>query len=460
VSKLSLVWCCLFALSSYSHLTSATESWSLQKQLPQWLSVKIDHRTRYENYDNAFKKNTDGGEQALSFRTTVLVEANYESFSIGAEVIDSRIALEGSNTSVNTTLVNEIDLAQAYLAWHSDSLLGNGLDFNIKAGRQTMDVGSRRLVARNRFRNTLNNFTGIDTIISQPNDWQWRNFVVLPVSRLPNDQASLKAGRAEFDQESFSRIFAGSFFSIKKLPLNSSAELYLYYLNEEDSKDTATKNRRLFTPGFRWFKKAAPKQFDFEIEAVVQSGTSHSTASATDQIRLNHFAYFGHLALGYSFDLPWQPQLILQYDYASGDRNPNDGDNNRFDTLYGARRFEYGPTGIWGAFARSNINTPGIRLKFKPSQNLTGFVAHRAHWLTESKDGWVGGGLRDKTAQSGNYIGQLLEMRLRWKIIPNHMTLETGWAHLFKGDFAENTPDSPSNNNDSDYFYFQTSLSF
>lgn len=462
MSKLNLAWCCLFALSSYSNLTSATESWSLQKQLqfPQWLTLKIDHRTRYEGYDNAFKKNTDGGDQVLAFRTTVFMGIKYDDFRLGTEFIDSSIALEGSNTPVNTTLVNQTDLVQAYLAWQSDNLLGSGLNFNLKAGRQTMDVGSRRLVARNRFRNTLNNFTGINTIISQPNHWQWRNFVVLPVSRLPNDQVSLKAGRTVFDQESFSRIFAGSFFSIKKLPLNSIAELYLYYLNEEDTADTRTKNRKLFTPGFRWFKKAEPKQFDFEIEVVVQSGTSYATASATDQNRLDHFAYFGHLALGYSFDLPWQPQLILQYDYASGDRNPNDGNNNRFETLYGARRFEYGPTGIWGGFARGNINTPGIRLKFKPGQNLTGFIAHRAHWLAESKDSWAGGGLRDKTAQSGSHIGQLLEMRLRWKIMPKLMILETGWAHLFKGDFAKNATDSPSNENDSDYFYFQTSVRF
>lgn len=154
---------------------------------------------------------------------------NYENFRLGAEFIDSRITLEGSNTPVNTTLVNQTDLAQAYLAWLSDDLLGNGLSLSLKAGRQTMDIGSRRLVARNRFRNTLNNFTGIDTIISRPNHWQWRNFVVLPVSCLPNDQASLRAGRTEFDQESFSRVFAGSFFSIRKLPLNSTAELYLFY---------------------------------------------------------------------------------------------------------------------------------------------------------------------------------------------------------------------------------------
>ena len=242
------------------------------------------------------------------------------------------------------------------------------------------------------------------------------------------------------------------------MPLNSTAELYLYYLNEEDSEDTLTKNRKLFSSGFRWFKKAQPKQFDFEIEAVVQRGSSYATTSTTDKNHLDHFAYFGHLALGYSFDFPWQPQLILQYDYASGDRNPRDDNNNRFETLYGARRFEYGPTGIWGSFARGNINTPGIRLKIKPSQNLSGFIAHRAHWLVESKDSWIGGGLRDKTGQSGSFIGQQTEVRLRWKVMPKLMTLEAGWAHLFKGDFAKNATNSSDNKNDSEYFYFQTSL--
>jgi len=213
VNKLSLVGCCILALSSYSNLTSATENWKLQKQLqfPQWLSVKIDHRTRYEGYDNTFTKNTDGGDQILAFRTNVFIGITYNQFRVGAEFIDSRIALEGSNTPVNTTLVNQTDLVQAYLTWQTDNLLDSGLGFSINAGRQTMNVGSRRLVARNRFRNTLNNFTGIDTIIRNTNHWHWRNFVVLPVSRLPSDQVSLRAGRAKFDQESFSRVFAGSF---------------------------------------------------------------------------------------------------------------------------------------------------------------------------------------------------------------------------------------------------------
>lgn len=450
----------LFAIALQCNTSNAVADRLLQTQLqlPEWLTLKIDHRTRYEGYDNAFKTGTHGGDQVLAFRTNVFMGIKYDNFNLGAEFVDSRIALEGSNTPFNTSLINQTDLAQAYLAWQSHDIFNSGLSFSIKAGRQTMDVGSRRLVARNRFRNTLNTFTGIDTVISQTNTWHWRNFVVLPVSRLPNDKASLQTGRTAFDQESFARIFAGSFFSINHLPLNSQGELYLYYLNEDDTKNTKTKNRKLFTPGFRWIKTAKTNQFDFEIEAALQSGTSHATTAVSDQTRLKHFSYFGHMALGYSFDFPWKPQLILQYDYASGDKNPNDNKNDRYETLYGARRFEFGPTGIWGAFARANINTPGIRLKFKPNTNLTGFIAHRAYWLASNTDTWVGSGLRDKTGRSGSYIGQQMELRLRWKLIPKMVTLETGWAHLFKGAFAKNAPGSPANKNDSDYFYFQTTL--
>lgn len=427
--------------------------------LPDWLKFSVQQRTRYETYDNTFKKNATGGDQVVAFRTQVFLEATYQQFSIGAEFIDSRLALDDAGTTLNTTLINEAALLQAYLAWQSHDFFGSGLDAEIKFGRQTMDIGSRRLVARNRFRNTINNFNGINFIVQDGNHWLWRNFVVLPVSRLPNDPQSLRDGIVEFDEENFNTIFAGSFLSYSQLPFQSTGELYFYQLSENDTNNTPSKNRNLSTPGLRWFRVPKTNQFDFELETALQTGTSHANTNSTAE--LDHFAYFGHAAFGYSFDLPWSPRLLLQYDYASGDSDPYDGKNGRFETLYGARRFEYGPTGIWGAFARGNINTPGIRVQFKPFPNITGFIAHRAFWLAEKRDTWVGSSnLRDVTGQSGNYIGQQLEARLRWQVVPQLLMLETGWAHLFKGRFAKDAPGSPADKNDADYFYAQTTLSF
>ncbi|WP_268745410.1 alginate export family protein [Methylomarinum vadi] len=115
---------------------------------------------------------------------------------------------------------------------------------------------------------------------------------------------------------------------------------------------------------------------------------------------------------------------------------------------------------VLGAFARVNIQSPGIRLQFKPRSNVSGFIAHRAHWLAQKRDAWANTKLRDTTGQSGSYIGQLLEARLRWEAVPKLVKLETGWAHLFKGDFAKNAPGAPEDKEDADYFYAQSTLTF
>ncbi len=148
--------------------------------LPDWLQFSIQHRIRYETLDNVFRGSASGGDQVLAFRTTVFAQAAYESFRIGSEFIDSRIALDDAGTPVNTTLVNEVELLQAYLAWDSQDFLGTGLQAYAKGGRQTLDFGSRRLVARNRYRNTINTFTGIDFDLQNTGNWQWRSFFVLP----------------------------------------------------------------------------------------------------------------------------------------------------------------------------------------------------------------------------------------------------------------------------------------
>lgn len=58
-------------------------------------------------------------------------------------------------------------------------------------------------------------------------------------------------------------------------------------------------------------------------------------------------AYFEGLEVGYTFVEVWSPRFASQLDYARGDSSPNDGENNRFDTLYGARAFDFGATGIY-----------------------------------------------------------------------------------------------------------------
>ncbi|MBM4363297.1 MAG: alginate export family protein, partial [Deltaproteobacteria bacterium] len=147
-----------------------------------------------------------------------------------------------------------------------------------------------------------------------------------------------------------------------------------------------------------------------------------------------------HASSGYRFDVPWAPRVVLQYDYASGDRSPDDGANHRFDPLFGARRFEFGPTGLWGAIARSNVSTPGLRLEAAPHPAVDAFAAFRLIWLASARDAWTTAALRDPTGDSGSFVGQQIEARVRWHLFPRNLTFDVGGAGFVRGRFAESAP--------------------
>jgi hypothetical protein len=457
-----------FAIGATAETQVAASPWRLHDalRLPDWFTLSIEQRTRYENIDNQFRKDANGGDQVVAFRTLVLAEATSAGWRVGAEFIDARITADDAGTPVDNTVINETELLQAYLAWETRDIVGTGLVFNAKLGRQTLDLGNRRLVARNAFRNTINSFTGVDLQLTASNDWQLRTFFFLPDFRLPSETDQLRAERSVLDREDPNNYFWGVFGRKSQLPWNTQGELYVFGLHENDEPNLATRDRRLYTPGLRWFKDPAPGQIDLEIEAAYQVGTSRASTKSTDTSTLDHAAHFEHAQVGYTFGLPWDPRFVAQYDYASGDNNPNDHSNNRFDTLFGARRFEFGPTGIWGAFARSNINSPGYRLIVKPQSTVSAMIGHRLYWLASSRDAWTttpvtaSGTLQDPTGRSGSFVGHQFEASVSWAVLPKNLTVEAGWAHLSKGDFAKNAPGAPRDHGDTDYFYAQTIVQF
>lgn len=470
IAVLTMTWA---TLSGAEELTSSSP-WRLQDALalPTWLSFGIEQRTRYETLDHQFRAGGSGGDQAVSFRTILSLEAVYGGWRLGGEFIDSRITADDRGTPIDTTLVDEAELLQAYLGWGTKDLLATGLSADIKGGRQTIDLGSQRLVARDPFRNTHNAFTGLDARLESPGRWQVHSFFVLPVFRLPDPMQDIaqvqdiREGRLIFDREDPNTYFWGVYSRFNQLPWHANGELYVLGLRERTVPDLATRNRRLYTPGIRWFRDPTKGQLDFEIEGAYQVGTSRRSANTRD---LDHAAHFEHAQIGYTFDLPWMPRFLAQYDYASGDHDPGPGDGNdeRFDTLFGARRFEFGPTGIWGAFTRSNISSPGYRLIVKPREDLSAFIGHRLFWLAEARDAWIIPGIipgtppiQDTTGRSGNFIGHQIEASIAWSVIPQNLQLEAGWAHLIKGEIARDAATAPPDKSDSNYFYVQTTVRF
>lgn len=434
---------------SYAFADTGDKPWRLNSALNllEVFSVSGHHRTRFENVDEQYRGSRNGGDQALVFRTVVLAKLDFKHIKFAAEMLDSRVELADSGTPLSGSVVNPLELLQAYVEVPLDNMLGQGSKSRVRGGRITMDMGSRRLVARNRFRNTINGFTGIDWHWQGADKQKFRFFYTLPVQRLFSGSAL--DNEAKFDKEHEEVRFWGVYYAPDKLPWDAQLEFYFLGLNEEDVTGVlSTRDRDLYTPGLRLYRKPKKNQFDYQVESIFQFGESRSSTTSTSD--LDHLAYFHHAEIGYSFAAKWLPRLIFQYDYASGDDDPNDADNNRFDTLYGARRFDFGSTGLYGPFARANLSTPGVRLKLKPAANVTSFLALRGYWLASDNDAWTTARITNAAGQSDNFIGTQVEVRVRWEVLSENVRIEAGAAHLFAGDVMDGAGKS-----DATYLYSQ-----
>jgi hypothetical protein len=406
------------------------------------LQISGSYRLRAEVLDNPYRANTSGSDQILASRLLLSARWSGDNLFSELEIQDSRTWLDDAGTPLGTDDVNTLEPLQAYVGWRQSDRENHS--FALKAGRMTLDIGSRRLIGRNGFRNTSNAFTGLHGDWRADN-WRLQPLYLLPLHRQPTARKELDANKHAWDREySGIRLWGlhGTRSGQAGLP---NVEGYFFTLDEEDSRHQASSNRNIDTLGVRVFKPAAQGQWDYEWEGAVQRGQSRSSAAATDMRDLDHRAAFMHAQVGYQFRDEWSSRLILLIDYASGDETPTDSENNRFDTLYGPRRGDFGPTSIYGAFGRSNILSPGATWEFQ-RRGYTGAIAYRAVWLADKRDAFTTGGLRDVTGATDDFLGQQLEARLRFNVFTNTQ-IELGSAYLHKGDFLQNAPNAPANGN-------------
>lgn len=449
----------LLSAAAINQVEAAPWRLSEAAQLPQWLRISGEHRTRYETLDKQYRRGRTGGDQMLALRTLLKTELIFDPLSVGIELIDSRAALDDAGSPLNTTMINPAELLQAYVEFRRRDWIVSGSKSALRAGRLAIDVGSRRFVARNRYRNTINSFTGVE--------WQWQGankdhfqaFFTLPVNRKPNTFARLNNNDIEFDEEDLEVRFWGLFYASSKLISGHRTELFFFGLDESDSNGRPTRNRELYTPGLRFLRPKASGRIDYLLEAALQFGEVRSSTAASNTRDLDHFAQFVHAELGYTLTHAWQTRINLEFDFASGDDDPSDGSNQRFDTLFGARRFDFGPTGIYGPFARANLITPGIRLNFKPLPEVAVMLGYRGYWLDEQRDAWTTARISDASGNSGRFIAHQLEARFRFDVAPGNYRFEAGVAGLFDGEFMRTAPNSPQQG-DAFYAYTQIILKF
>lgn len=407
----------------------------------------ISERARYSGLFNQFRPGLSGDDRALVFRTTLQADVTWRHTAVGGEVQDARAYLTDARGNVSTALVNPVDLLQAYVR------VGGVLPTTsrvpeVQLGRFSMELGSGRLIAQEAYRDVTRAFTGATVRWRPYANGTVTGFGVFPVATRPDSRDALLENRAARDTELLNQRFWGALYERERVWRRTRAEAYLYGLREHDVPGRReTRDRALWTAGVRLYRPSSTGAWDIDVESAWQRGNVHASSAASDGRALDVSARLLHAQAGYSFARPWSPRVGLEYDYGSGDADPADGEWNRFDGLFGNRRVELGPTGIYGALGRENIDTVGVRFSLAPTSQIDAFAVYRLLRLAAAADAFASTGIRDSTGRSGRDAGQQFDMRVRAWLLPGVVRAEVGVTHLIAGRFFHLAPNAAATGN-------------
>lgn len=405
------------------------------------LAITGAMRLRYEAISGQARVGFNKSDDLVNLRTNVLAQYRENDFEAAVEIYDSRVWSDRVGTPVSTNEVNALEPVQAYVAGTFHDTFGAGSRLTLTAGRMMLNLGSRRLVAADDYRNTTNGYTGLKADVVAKGGWKGTFIYTLPQIRLPDDLEDVRSAKVKLDKESFDLVLWGGQISRAKALGPALLELTYFHLGERDAPGRPTRDRSLDTFGGRLMTEPQAGRFDYEVEGFYQTG-SVSASTASTAARQSVAASFIHADLGYSIPGPWKPRLSVEYDRASGDKRG--GKFGRFDTLYGMRRADLAPAGLYNALARTNIETIGVRLEATPSKRLDWFAAYRPIWLAVREDSFSSTGVRDAAGKSGRFAGHQVEARVRYWLVPSRLRFEFDGLLLAKGRFLKNAPNAPA----------------
>ncbi|MEO8100075.1 MAG: alginate export family protein [Acidobacteriota bacterium] len=197
--------------------------------------------------------------------------------------------------------------------------------------------------------------------------------------------------------------------------------------------ETGVLGKRDFnTYGIRFVGKFSAKSaFDYNIEMNRQWGSL-----AKDDIS----AWAGHWMLGYTTPrLKFKPKWMIEYTYASGDKNATDGKRGTFDQLYPTG---HDKTGFADQVGWKNVHNLQIAAQFKTSPKWTFTPRYHWLWLASATDSLYGANgatvVKRATGAAGKYIGTEMDL-IGSYAATKQITLQFGYAHLFPGTFLKKT---------------------
>ena len=177
---------------------------------PAWLDVQLSQRTRFEGISADPRAEQGSDPRGLMSRTLLRAELRRPMVEGALEIQDAR-AFATAATPRSTGLVNTLEPIEAWLGVRLRGVFSEGDTLELRAGRMTLDMGSRRFLARNEFRNTTNGFNILSAAWSSAARVSLSAFGGVPVVRLPSTPEALADNAFELDAEGTSAWIFGAF---------------------------------------------------------------------------------------------------------------------------------------------------------------------------------------------------------------------------------------------------------
>ena len=382
-------------------------------------------RFRWEYADNSSVRtyNTRSEDDVLLWRTRVWGKYTFhEDAFVKVMLQDSRACFTDQGTTQfgdQHPYYDPADVREAYAGWQH---IG-GTPLGLKIGRQTISYGDKRIFGPGLWGNVGRYAwdAGIVTWDAEP-----VQIDLIAGQRVLFDQHGWDNDRYDYD------MFA-VYAQIKKLPATLKKWDVFWTLHYDDHNTTVGESgvddRKTHTVG-TYADGGFGEHWDYGGTIAVQRGKW-----GRDDID----AWGMNGRLGYTFDAPWTPRVGVQYSYASGDSNPNDGDHETFDNVFGAIDCYFGRMNY---FAWMNLEDYQLDFSVKPRKDLE--VALGCHFfrLAQDRDAWYYGNgraqRRDATGTSGSTLGQEVDLTARWQIRKD-VELFAGIGHFFTGAFINHT---------------------
>lgn len=386
----------------------------MNDQLPRWLKFGLGERLRAEGYSGSgFKPNSRASYLLNRFRFGMIAQpASW--FKVVAQVQDARSFLEAPPPAPPNNV--RWDLKLAYVQFGDSEKQPVWLS----VGRQLIDYNNT-LISDSEWRNQARSY---DAIVTNLHVDRFRAAIF--AASVVNPQLNGITHHQEGNN-----IYGAYGWITRVLPKSSIEPFVLWRVAPSvavEGGNLRTSHLEEEAFGFR-IRGAGISNFDYRYELVLERGTA-----GPNVIR----AWGTTAGMGYTVTRSgWKPRLFVGYDYASGDKNPNDGIHGTFDTMYPTAHDRFG---IADQFGWQNIVGWRAGATIKPHRRWSVTGQYLDLWLASATDAAYNssGGviLRDRTGKSGTRLGQELDA-YTWYEINREVHAGAGIGHLLPGAFIE-----------------------